>query len=204
MNHYDVISWGYEYFTELLHGRHRLEAVDLLRLQPGQSVLDVPCGTGANFPLLEERVGPSGRIVGSDFSAGMLARGRAKVAKAAWPNVDLVQADAREITAGLLGVEEVDAVICMLGLSVVPDWEVAFERMYGVLRPGGRCVIMDLYLEGKRTSGLANKYYEVIAQAHSRRRFWEPLEADALDFTTVEHSWFGGVAKIVAGTKPQR
>lgn len=204
MNHYDVISWGYEYFTELLHGRHRREAVGLLRLEPGQSVLDVPCGTGANFPLLQERIGPSGHVVASDFSAGMLARAQAKVGKAEWGNVRLVQADAREITAEALGVTEVDAVICMLGLSVVPDWEVAFERMYGVLRPGGRCVIMDLYLDGRPTSGLANRYYEVIAQAHSRRRFWEPLQADAIDFATSDHGWFGGVARIVAGTKPQR
>jgi ubiquinone/menaquinone biosynthesis C-methylase UbiE len=47
VHHYDVISWGYDYYTELLHGRHRREAVHLLRLEPGQSVLDVPCGTGA-------------------------------------------------------------------------------------------------------------------------------------------------------------
>lgn len=204
MNHYDVISWGYEYFTEKLHGGHRLKAVELLRLEPGQAVLDVPCGTGANFPLLEERVGPTGSIIGSDFSAGMLARGQAKVTKAGWTNVRLVQADARELSAEALGAEQVDAVICMLGLTVVPDWEVAFERMYAVLRPGGRCVIMDLYLDGRATSGIANRYYEVIAQAHSRRRVWEPLERDAEDFTTVDHGWFGGVARIVAGTKPQR
>lgn len=202
MQHYDVISWGYEYFTEKLHGGHRLEAIDLLRLEPGQTVLDVPCGTGANFPILQDRIGPTGVIVGSDYSSGMLARARAKVTKAGWSNVKLVEADARDLTPQLVGEDRVDAVICMLGLSVVPDWELVFDRMYSVLRPGGRFVIMDLYLDGRKSSGIANRYYEVIAHAHSRRRFWEPLEQRAVEFSTIEHPWFGGVAKIAAGTRP--
>lgn len=202
MNHYDLIAWPYEFLTELLHGRHRSEAVRLLRLEPGQTVLDVPCGTGANFPLLEERIGESGHVYGSDFSGGMLARARAKVTKAGWGNVTLVEADARALSPDVVGTPTVDAVICMLGLSVIPDWEVAFERMYDLLRPGGRFVIMDLYLDGKPTSGVANTYYEVIARAHSRRRFWEPLERHVTDLEVIEHPWFGGVAKIVAGTRP--
>jgi ubiquinone/menaquinone biosynthesis C-methylase UbiE len=201
-HHYDLISWGYEYFTEKLHGGHRLEAIDLLRLQAGQTVLDVPCGTGANFPLLEPRIGASGHICGCDFSAGMLARGRSKVAAAGWENLTLVQADARVLTPELLGSPTIDAAICMLGLSVVPDWELAFERMYDLLKTGGRFVVMDLYLQGKRTSWLADRYYRIIAQAHSTRRFWEPLERRVEDFEKIDHKWFGGVARIVAGTKP--
>ncbi|WP_375480640.1 class I SAM-dependent methyltransferase [uncultured Jatrophihabitans sp.] len=204
ISHYDVISWGYEYFTEKLHGGHRLEAIDLLRLDTGQAVLDVPCGTGANLPLLEARIGPTGHVYGCDFSAGMLARARAKVTTAGWGNVTLVEADARALTPETLGSSgppTIDAGICMLGLSVVPDWEQAFDRMYDLVRPGGRFVVMDLFLAGKRTSRLANGYYRAIAQAQSTRRFWEPLERRCEDVQTIDHEWFGGVARIVAGTK---
>src|SRR5712691_592777 len=57
----------------------RIGAVDVLALTPETTVLDVGCGTGASFPLLSARVGPSGRIVGVDNSGGMLhiARQRA-------------------------------------------------------------------------------------------------------------------------------
>jgi ubiquinone/menaquinone biosynthesis C-methylase UbiE len=202
MQHYDVIAGGYEYLTEKLHGRHRREAVDLLHPQPGWAVLDAPCGTGANLPLLQERLGPNGEVIELDYSAGMLARARAKVERAGWSNVRLVQADARDIHADLLGRADVDAVICMLGLSVVPDWEQVFDRMWTVLRPGGRFVAMDLYLDGRPTSGVANRYYRLIAQADSRRRFWEPLGERVDDLTTIDHRWFGGVARVVAGTKP--
>jgi ubiquinone/menaquinone biosynthesis C-methylase UbiE len=42
-------------------------------IAPGDSVLDIACGTGANFALLDERVGPAGRVVGVDLSPDMLA-----------------------------------------------------------------------------------------------------------------------------------
>jgi ubiquinone/menaquinone biosynthesis C-methylase UbiE len=202
MQHYDVFSWVYESGTELLHGRHRAEAVDLLRLERGATVLDVPTGTGASIPLLRQRVGPYGQVHAVDYSPGMLARARSKVRAAGWRNVNLVEADARVLDAGLLGVDQVDAAICMLGLSVVPDWQGVFQRMFELVRPGGRIAVMDLYLDGRRESGLANTYYRLLAQADQRRRFWEPLEQRVDDLETIDHRWPGGVARIVAGTKP--
>src|SRR5690349_18505789 len=108
MGHYDVFSNFYEYGTEKLHGRHRIAALDL------------PTGTGANLPLLEERIGPTGSIYAIDASPGMLARARTKVDEAGWQNVTLIEADARTLDAAMIGVDQVDAAICMLGLSVVP------------------------------------------------------------------------------------
>ncbi|MGY1771778.1 class I SAM-dependent methyltransferase [Blastococcus sp. SYSU D00813] len=202
MQHYDVFSWVYESGTELLHGGHRREAVDLLRLRRGQTVLDVPTGTGASLPLLRERVGPYGRVHAVDHSAGMLAKARSKVRAAGWRNVALLQADARVLDADLLGTDSVDAAFCMLGLSVVPDWEDVFQRVFDLVRPGGRIALMDLYLDGRVDSGIANTYYRLLAQADQRRRFWEPLERQVDDLETIDHTWFGGVARIVGATKP--
>lgn len=202
MQHYDVFATVYESGTELLHGRHRSEAIDLLRLQPGHSVLDVATGTGANLPLLIPRVGPEGTIVGVDASPGMLARARKKSSLANWENVHLIEADARRLDAEMAGLDGFDAAICMLGLSVIPDWSHVFERMFELVRPGGRVVVMDLYLDGRPTSGIANTYYRFLAQADSRRRFWEPLERAADHLEIIDHRWFGGVARIAAGSKP--
>jgi ubiquinone/menaquinone biosynthesis C-methylase UbiE len=201
MQHYDVFAWVYEWGTERLHGRHRRETIELLRLQPGATVLDVPTGTGASIPLLRSRVGARGRVIAVDYSPGMLARARSKVVGAGWDNVDLVEADARKLDGALLGVDGVDAAICMLGLTVVPDWREVFRRVFDLVRPGGRIAVMDLYLDGKRTSGVANTYYRLLARADSRRRVWEPLAEQADDVETIDHDWFGGVARIVAGTK---
>ena len=202
LQHYDVFSWFYDATTEPLHRQHRIDAVELLDLAPGQTVLDLPCGTGANFPFLNLAVHRTGRIIGLDASPGMLMRARAKIGRAGWEHVTLVEADARTLRPELLGVPKVDAVISMLGFTVIPDWELVFERTYDLLEPGGRYVVMDLFLEGKRTSRLADAFFRVAARADSTRRFWEPLERRVHDFELHDSACFGGVARTVAGTKP--
>ncbi len=202
MQYYDLFALIYEKPTEKQHGKYRLEAVDLLRLQPGQTVLDVPTGTGANLPLLQERIGTSGRIFALDYSPGMLGKARKKVEQNSWQNVELFAADARRLGPDLIGVGQVDAAISMLGMSVMPDWADVFRRMYDLVKPGGRVVVYDLFLEGKRSSTLVNAYYHLIAQADSRRHFWEPLEQVGEDVEIIDHDWPGGIARIVAGTKP--
>jgi phosphatidylethanolamine/phosphatidyl-N-methylethanolamine N-methyltransferase/demethylmenaquinone methyltransferase/2-methoxy-6-polyprenyl-1,4-benzoquinol methylase len=200
--HYDVFSWFYDATTEPLHRQHRIDAVELLDLAPGQTVLDLPCGTGANFPFLNLAVHRTGRIIGLDASPGMLTRARSKIARAGWEHVTLVQADARTVGPELLGVGRVDAVISMLGFSVIPDWESVFDRTWDLLAPGGRYVVMDLYLAGRRTSRMADAFFRVAARADSTRRFWEPLERRVGDFEVHDAPCWGGVARTVAGTKP--
>lgn len=73
----------------------RVRAADALDLTPGDTVVEMGVGTGANLPHLRERVGESGRVVGIDLTRGMLDVARRRVAHAGWENVDLVRADAR-------------------------------------------------------------------------------------------------------------
>ncbi|MGZ6931197.1 MAG: class I SAM-dependent methyltransferase [Acidimicrobiia bacterium] len=202
LQHYDVFAYVYDWTTEPIHRQHRIDAVGLLRLQPGQTVLDVPCGTGANIPFLVRDVGPGGRVVGCDYSPGMLERARRKVRDAHWEQVELLESDARLLTSERLGVPRVDAVISMLGMTVMPDWELVFDRTWDLLAPGGRYVIMDLFLSGRRTSRVADAFFKVVANADSTRRFWEPLAARVSDFECHDDPCLGGVARIVAGTKP--
>src|SRR5687768_564707 len=71
------------------HRRWRTHAVTLLRLQPGDSALDVCCGTGDFLKPLREAVGTKGKVMGLDFCLPMLQMARAKSCPAL-----LVQADA--------------------------------------------------------------------------------------------------------------
>jgi SAM-dependent methyltransferase len=119
--------------------RFRQMVVDRLELRPGASVLDLSCGTGANFPLLEQRIGPEGRLVGLDYTSAMLAQARRQIEKQGWENVDLVQADAASFALD----ERFDAVLWILAASVVPGWQLAMDRAVVHLKPGGRLVIAD-------------------------------------------------------------
>lgn len=70
----------------------RVQAIAALELRAGDVVLDVACGSGVCFPLLEETIGPSGRIIGVDLSPDMLALARRRVEAHGWSNVTLVHA----------------------------------------------------------------------------------------------------------------
>src|SRR4029453_11084873 len=62
----------------------RRRAVDLLALSPGEVVLDVGWGTGLCFPLIEERIGDAGWVVGLDVSAAMMRTARTRVERRGW------------------------------------------------------------------------------------------------------------------------
>src|SRR5215216_2399172 len=113
-------------------GRLRAEAVSRLQLQPGQTVLDLGCGTGRSFSLLQKLVGPTGRIVGIDVSPDMLARARAKVERRRWANVALVEANAEDIA---LPRESVDAVLSFFTHDILTSSR-AVQRAVAVLRTG--------------------------------------------------------------------
>ena len=74
----------------------RRAAVDALRLQPGDVVVDVGCGTGLSFPHIEERIGESGRIIAIEPSPDMLALARERIGAGGWGNVVLIEAAAED------------------------------------------------------------------------------------------------------------
>ncbi len=87
--HYDITSRlypapGYPQRTQ------RLRAVQALGLRTGDTVIDMACGTGLNFALLQKAVGPGGRIIGVDLTDAMLARAQDRIETNGWSNVSLV------------------------------------------------------------------------------------------------------------------
>ena len=69
--------------------------VDVLPVRPGQTVVDVGCGTGLCFERLQAKVGRQGRVIGLDESPDMLALAAQRVADAGWRNVTLLHASAQ-------------------------------------------------------------------------------------------------------------
>src|SRR6478752_3220124 len=96
---------------------HRLRAVRALGLRPGDSVVDIACGTGLNFSLIEQAIGPGGRIVGVDLTDAMLAQAQHRIETNGWSNISLVQADAVDFDFPA----EVNAILSTYALSQVPE-----------------------------------------------------------------------------------
>jgi len=138
---YDAVSGERQVYR-----RGRVAGIDILGLGEGDTVLDVGCGTGLNFPLLVDAVGATGRVIGLDRSPGMLQMARRRIDSNNWSNVTLVQADATQFSAVDLEVDHVDAVFATYSLSLMTDWRAAWVSMTEVLRPGGRAGIVDMQL----------------------------------------------------------
>jgi len=132
-----------------------MAGIGLLGLHVGDTVLDIGCGTGLNFPLLVAAVGKTGRVIGPDRSPAMLARADQRVVRHGWSNVTTVRADAAEFTADTIGAESVDAVFATYSLSVFDDWHAAWRSAQSVLRTGGRAGIVDMQLPTMATAILS-------------------------------------------------
>jgi ubiquinone/menaquinone biosynthesis C-methylase UbiE len=102
---------------------------------PGESVLDVGCGTGATVLELAERTGPTGHVVGLDISQVMLARARSRVAEAGFGTVELVCADAQ---VAALPAAAHHLVHSRFGVMFFSDPVAAFANLRSTLRSEGR------------------------------------------------------------------
>jgi demethylmenaquinone methyltransferase / 2-methoxy-6-polyprenyl-1,4-benzoquinol methylase len=126
--------------TAGLHHEWRERAVDVARVGPGSDALDLCCGTGDLTLALRERIGPDGRVVGSDFSEQMLDLARKKSGDRGLP-AEFGWADALDLP---YADKSFDAVTCGFGARNLADLDKALSEMARVLRPGGRLVILEI------------------------------------------------------------
>ena len=152
-------------------------------------MVDVACGTGLNFPLIEEAIGPGGRIVGVDLTDAMLARASDRVAANGWSNVGLVQADAADFGFPA----EVDAILSTYALTQVPDCGVVIAHGAAALAEGGRWVVLDLKIPDRTPHWLSKLGTVVVGTSASleewiMRRPWETIR-DTMEEELADHSW---------------
>ena len=124
-----------------LDQRWRALAAEETGVGGGASVLDCCCGTGDLSFALAKLVGPSGEVIGVDFSTAMLARARAKAEQSEIVNVDFVEGDALALP---LPDRRVAAATVGFGIRNVADVEQGFRELARVVRPGGRVVCLEI------------------------------------------------------------
>jgi demethylmenaquinone methyltransferase/2-methoxy-6-polyprenyl-1,4-benzoquinol methylase len=135
---YDALN---SVMTAGLHHRWRKRAAERTGLGPGDSALDVCCGTGDLALELAGRVAPGGNVIGCDFSEPMLDLAREKAVERGVDGVRFEWADALELP---YDGERFDAVTVGFGVRNLADLDRGLREMARVLKPGGRLVILEI------------------------------------------------------------
>ena len=140
---FDAIAPVYDRMNTLMtagmDGSWRRKAVKAAAIRPGGSAVDVACGTGKLTFDLAKVAGASGRVVGIDLAAAMLAE-----ARRVWgdcPGIEFVQGNALALP---LPDDEFDAATIAFGMRNLQNYEAGFAEMARVVRPGGRVVCLEL------------------------------------------------------------
>jgi phosphatidylethanolamine/phosphatidyl-N-methylethanolamine N-methyltransferase len=173
----------------------RRRAAELTAARPGDTVLDLACGSGANFEVLESGVGGAGHLIGFDYSSGMLAAAEALRDRRDWDNIELVQGDAAKIE---LAPASLDAALCTLALSAMPDYGTAIERVRDGLRPGARFCVLD----ATEFDGAARILNPLIRPLFRLTTNWDPrrdlIGSLRESFGELEVEWFNGGSIFIA------
>jgi len=187
---YDLRLWFHTLGRE---GRFRREQVRLARLAPGESVLDVGCGTGGFAIEAARAVAPGGCVVGLDPSPEMIgwARGKAR-RKRSRATFEVATAEALPFPDASFDVVTLSLVLHQLPSDALHAGMAEIRR---VLRPGGRLFALDIggpQREGRRTAHAPHGHHdgdggfdlERVAMFFDHLGF-ERLDAGAVDFRFV-------------------
>lgn len=211
----NIISFG-------SHIAWRNYTMKQMNIQPGQSALDVACGTADWTIALAQAVGPTGRVVGLDFSQNMLDVGVYKVSKSDVGSVvKLVNGDAMH-----LPYEDNTFDYATIGFALrnVPDIQTVLNEMRRVVKPGGKIVSLEvskppfipyrklfylyfyniLPLIAKMTIDKYEQYAwlpQSLTNFPDSKELAEMFQKAGLDPVQVK-LFMGGVAAMHMGTKP--
>jgi len=145
---YDLVNTVLSFGTD---GGWRRRAARVTGLAPGGSALDVACGSGKLTAELARIAGPTGRVVGLDFSPEMLA-----VARLHHPEIEFTEGDALNLP---FQEASFDAATIAFGLRNLADPVRGLREMARALKPGGRAVVLEFVKPPRGPVGSAYRVY---------------------------------------------
>ena len=173
-------------------------AVEKLELKPGNTVLDLACGTGLNHKFLEDVIGPDGTIIAFDYSNEMLTAAKQRAKENKWNNIVFIQGDAAQLSLDT----KIDGVLSTLGISAIPQHKEALKKAVDILKDNKRISILDAQLP----SGFWSIFNPLIAYVYRHWASWDytkniPEDLRQLISNTKTKRYNGETIYITYGTK---
>jgi len=121
------------------------------RIKKGDVVIDLGSGAGNDAFIARSETGETGKVIGIDFTPGMISKARANAEKLSFHNVEFREGDIENlpVTDHLA-----DVVISNCVLNLVPNKTAVFKEIFRALKPGGHFSISDIVLQGDLPIGL--------------------------------------------------
>lgn len=192
-NVFEKISDNYDKMNSVIsfqqHIKWRKDTMKKMNVQPGSKALDVCCGTADWTIALAEAVGPTGEVIGLDFSQNMLNVGIEKVKELGLKQVKLVHGNAMELP---FPDNSFDYVTIGFGLRNVPDYLQVLKEMHRVVKPGGITVCLET--SQPTLIGYKQLYYFYF-------RFIMPMFGKLLAKSYREYSWLHESARDFPGMR---
>lgn len=174
-------------------------------LRPGEVVLDLGSGAGADVLISARRVAPGGRAFGLDMTDEMLQLARHNAAAAGVDNVEFLKGYLEEVP---LPDGSVDVVISNCVINLAADKAAVLREAARVLRPGGRFAVSDVIADPQldaATRTAPDSWTGCVAGALTRARFEQALDAAGfvgVEITETHRVHEHAAAAVVRARKP--
>jgi demethylmenaquinone methyltransferase/2-methoxy-6-polyprenyl-1,4-benzoquinol methylase len=181
-------------------GKYRRMTVNALNLSKGNTVVELGCGTGLNFPLVLDKIGTKGKIIGVDITDKMLEQAQNRIKENGWKNVELIQRDITEYDFP----DNVDGIFSIGAIQYCKDYDKVIKGGHDALKKGKNFVIMDF----KISQGPARIFTPLLLFFTSafgadiqyiKRSAWKSIEKH-FEKTSYKEGW-GGFLYISVGKK---
>jgi ubiquinone/menaquinone biosynthesis C-methylase UbiE len=158
------------------------------QIKPGDTVIDLGSGAGNDCFVARHETGPTGKVIGIDFTPSMIAKARNNADKLGYNNVEFREGDIDNMP---VGDSTADVVVSNCVLNLVPNKQKVIAEMHRVLKPGGHFSVSDIVLEGELPEALrhdAEMYAGCVAGAIQKSAYLNHIKEAGFENITVQKS----------------
>lgn len=156
------------------------------RIKPGDTVIDLGSGAGNDAFIARHETGPTGKVIGIDFTPAMIDRARQNAEVRGFNNVEFRQGDIEHMpVAG----NTADVIVSNCVLNLVPNKHAVLQDIMRVLKPGGHFSISDVVLNGTLPEGIRNAaemYAGCVSGAIQRETYLELINITGFTNVTIQ------------------
>ena len=197
LEHYRHAASGYDASCHRIEAK-RARALELLDLSPGETAIDVACGTGAMLEALARRVGKRGLVIGVEQSPEMLGLARERLSRLAWRNILLIESSIEEAVLPA----KANAMLFCYTHDVLRSPN-ALKNLFSSARSGARVAACGAKWYPRWLAPLNLlalwRTYGYLSTIDGLDRPWSLLTSYCPDFT-VRDTYFWGSGYVGAGT----